>query len=85
VKTSSSIEIIRYVVLFIALGLLAPYAGCHIFTSPPSRQGESSEDSGIESSEQNNHNARREIAPTNSAATKRAPAQLGDLHELLSE
>lgn len=29
--------VIRYVLAAVVVVLLAPYAGCHIFTSPPSR------------------------------------------------
>jgi len=85
VASGSAIEILRYVVLFIALGLLAPYAGCHIFTSSPRDKGEHVEEQTVESSERNKHNAQRTGRSGADTGSRGAPAQLDELQELLSE
>ncbi len=84
--SSTTTEILRYVVLFIALGLLAPYAGCHIFTSSPRNKSEGSHAPAIESSERKKQNgARKRSLVVDGGGTEKAPTQLDDLQELLSE
>ncbi len=84
-KSNLSATIFRYIVLFIVVGLLAPYAGCHIFTSPPgSDQSLDTNDPTIE---------RRRVAQDRSessethqdAGSERPNSQLNDIQELLSE
>ncbi len=86
--SNSAIGILRYVVLFIAIGLLAPYAGCHIFTSPPRDRRENSDESGVESSARNKQNEPRKKLQAEDADEERiapGPAQLDELQELLSQ
>jgi hypothetical protein len=76
------------VVLFIAIGLLAPYAGCHIFTSSPRDRHENSEESAVESSGRNKHNdfgKNLQGKDAEEARIEPAPAQLDELQELLSQ
>ncbi len=84
--SGSAIGILRYVVLFIAVGLLAPYAGCHIFTSAPREKHENPEDVSVESSGRNKQNAQRNrMQARDTEEARDAPAQLDELQELLAQ
>ncbi len=84
--SSSTTEFLRYAVLFIALGLLAPYAGCNIFTSSPRDDSGSSAGPAVESSGRNKQNTeQRRSRIVEGAGTDQAPTQLDELQELLSE
>lgn len=80
----------RYVVVAIAIVLLAPYAGCHILTNPPIPPA-SLEGSGVEEQERNSKSSSRVSAtePTEESKTevpsKASESNLSDIESLLRE
>jgi hypothetical protein len=86
VSNSATVTLLRYIVLALVVTLLAPYAGCHILTSPPSELGVTPDATspGQQPRESVQGSAPVDL-PQDDGGTTTESKQLNDIHQLLSE
>jgi len=71
-----------YIILALCATLLAPYAGCHIMTKPPSERSKRTEEEGSRPNAAR-ESEEREGAPSTSPARESSASSLSEIEELL--